>query len=71
MIGNPSSVLKMQASQAGVNQKKIVLGKDKVAYNDKSSTPIAITPVLSQTQRLNDLMRGKNSSQNSKRPIEN
>jgi hypothetical protein len=43
MIGTPSTVIKMQQQ---THNKKIVLGKDKVAYNDKSSTPVAITPVL-------------------------
>lgn len=62
MIGGPSNVLKMQPNQPGNNQKKIFLGKDKVAYNEKSTTPNSMTPVLTQNQRLGELMRGKNST---------
>jgi hypothetical protein len=37
------------------NKKKIVISKDKVAYSDKVS--VYMSPVLSSTQRLNELLK--------------
>lgn len=49
--------------QTREEKKKLILSKDKVSYSDKfNNNPI--TPVLSQTQRIGEMLRIKNISQN-------
>lgn len=61
IVSNPASVLRQnRESESKQQQKKIVLTKDKVAYNPP---PIAITPVLQQTQKVAEIIRVKNVSQ--------